>query len=134
MSVKARPPSVFFDKAHELSANFVQGLEVVKQLLQQSTTPHRFVLGCRDTTATESAYEAIKYDDKKHSVSILPLNLSNLKSVKSFAHESLQQVGSNKLDYVLLNAGMSKDANELGPNGSQWCEPLVVNHLCEFRW
>lgn len=62
---------------------------------------------------------------------MLPLELSNLKAVKSFAQQTLEKLGQEKLDYLLLNAGMAKGAQGPGPHGSKWCEPYVVNHLCE---
>lgn len=108
-----------------------QGFEVIKQLLggQQS---YRFILGCRDANGVKTAFESLKYDQSKHSVETIPLNLSDLRTVRSFASEALSQLQGTKLDYVLLNAGMTKAATEPGVNGSKWCESYVVNHLCAY--
>lgn len=65
-------------------------------------------------------------------MSVLPLELSDLKGVKSFAEQTLEKLGKDKIDYLLLNAGISKGAQEPGPNGSKWCESYIVNHICEL--
>lgn len=108
----------------------VQGFELVKQLLNQSQ-PYKFILGARDTEGTARAFTDLQYDSTKHSLTVLPLELSNLKNVKSFAQLALEQLGKDKLDYVLFNAAMNKPATEAGPHGSKWCEAYVVNHLCK---
>ena len=66
-------------------------------------------------------------------MTLLPLDLSSLKTAKSFAQQAVDKLGaSDKLDYLLLNAGMMQDSTKKpGPNGSRWCEAYVVNHLCE---
>jgi NAD(P)-dependent dehydrogenase (short-subunit alcohol dehydrogenase family) len=102
----------------------------VKQLLQQSQ-PYNFILGARDVRSTRAAYDELKVDEKKHSISLLPLDLSNLSNVKSFAQQTLEKLGQGKVDVLFLNAGMGKAANEPGPYGSKWCESHVVNHLCK---
>lgn len=109
----------------------VQGFELVKQLLTQAE-PYKFILGARDTETTKKAFDELKFDSDKHSLTVLPLELSNLKTVKSFAQQTLEKLGQNKLDYYLMNAGVAKGAQGPGPHGSKWCEPYVVNHLCEF--
>ncbi|KAI3341561.1 hypothetical protein F4824DRAFT_515106 [Ustulina deusta] len=106
------------------------GFEAVKQLLQQKQ-PYRCILGARDPRATQAAYDGLIYDSTKHSVSILPLELTDLRGVKSFAQQALDKLGENDLDTLFLNAGMNKPATEPGPNGSKWCEPLVVNHFSQ---
>ncbi|KAI0556030.1 hypothetical protein F4679DRAFT_520788 [Xylaria curta] len=106
------------------------GFEAVKQLLQQ-TQPYRFILGARDPKATQAAYDNLKYDAAVHSVSILPLELADLKAVKSFAQQTLDKLGSHELDVLLLNAALNKPATGPGPNGSKWCEAFVVNHLSQ---
>lgn len=102
----------------------------MKQLLAQPE-PYKFILGARDTERTKKAYDELKFDSAKHSLTVLPLELSNLKGVKSFAQQTLDKLGQEKLDYLLLNAGMAKGAEGPGPHGSKWCEAYVVNHLCK---
>ncbi|KAG8166124.1 hypothetical protein KVR01_004676 [Diaporthe batatas] len=106
------------------------GFELVKQLLAKPE-PYRFILGARDTERTKEAYDDLKFDSTTHSLMILPLELSNLKTVKSFAHQALEKLGRDRLDYLMLNAGMAKGASGPGPHGSKWCEPYVVNHLSQ---
>ncbi|VUC37916.1 unnamed protein product, partial [Clonostachys rosea] len=106
------------------------GFEVIKQLLEQ-TQPYKVIVGARNLKRTQDAFDALKYDRALHSLSVLPLELNNLKTVKSFAAESLTQVSSNKIDYLFLCAGISEGADKPGPHGSKWCEPYIVNHLSQ---
>jgi NADP-dependent 3-hydroxy acid dehydrogenase YdfG len=107
----------------------VQGFEAIKQLLEQ-TQPYHFILGCRNTQRTQEAYDALKYDSKTHSLTLFPLELSDLKSVRNFAQQTLDKLGNDKVDILFRNAGLFKDAKGPGVNGSKWCEPYIVNHLC----
>ncbi|KAJ7653752.1 hypothetical protein B0H17DRAFT_1267890 [Mycena rosella] len=106
------------------------GFEVVKQLLQQ-TQPYNFILGVRDATLSKAAYDALQYDAGTHSVTILPLELSDLRGVRSFAQQALEKLGEEKLDYLMLNAAISKGVAPVGPHGSKWCEAYIVNHLSQ---
>ncbi|KAM0345937.1 hypothetical protein ACHAPU_005990 [Fusarium lateritium] len=107
------------------------GLEAVKQLLEQSQ-PYRVLLGARNTQRAQKAYDELKYDQSSSKVTILPLELNDLKSVKSFAEQVLENLDRTKVDYLLLNAGLGgTGADGPGPNGSKWCEPHVVNHLSQ---
>lgn len=107
-----------------------KGFELVKQLLAKPE-PYRFILGARDTEGTKKAFDDLRFDSTTHSLTVLPLELSNLKAVRSFAHQTLEKLGRDRLDYLMLNAGMAKAATGPGPQGSKWCEAYVVNHLCE---
>ncbi|KAI0127423.1 hypothetical protein BJ170DRAFT_683266 [Xylariales sp. AK1849] len=106
------------------------GFEAVKQLLEQ-TQPYKFILGARDIRRTQAAFDALKFDARKHSVSVLPLELSDLRGVKTFAQQTLDKLGQDKLDFLFLNAGMSNSAIGPGPHGSKWCDSHVVNHLSQ---
>jgi hypothetical protein len=64
-------------------------------------------------------------------VTVLPLELSDLKTVKTFSQQVLDKIGGEKIDYLLLNAAISESAEKPAPKGWRWCEPLVVNHFCE---
>lgn len=101
----------------------------MKQLLAQ-TEPYKFIIGARDTATSKKAFDDLKYDSAKHSLTLLPLELANLNGVKSFAQQTLEKLGNDKVDYLLLNAGMVKDSNS-PVQGSKWCEPYIVNHLCK---
>ncbi|KAJ4420320.1 hypothetical protein N0V82_004419 [Gnomoniopsis sp. IMI 355080] len=105
------------------------GFELVKQLLAQ-TEPYRFIIGARDTATSKKAFDELKYDSAKHSLTLLPLELANLKGVGSFAQQTLEKLGNDKIDYLFLNAGMVKDSNS-AVQGSKWCEPFIVNHLSQ---
>jgi NAD(P)-dependent dehydrogenase (short-subunit alcohol dehydrogenase family) len=107
-----------------------QGFEVVKQLLGQ-TQPYKIILGARDTKTAQAAFDELKYDNSTHSLAILPVELSNLKTVKSFAQQTLDNLGQGPIDYLVLNAAMARKADDRpGPHGSQWSDSYVVNHLC----
>jgi NADP-dependent 3-hydroxy acid dehydrogenase YdfG len=107
------------------------GFELIKQLLTQSQ-PHKIILGARNTNDVEVAYNNIEFDKTKHSLSIFPLDLSDLKGTKIFAEQTLQNLGNGRVDCLLLNAGMIKSAEEPESWKSKWSEQYVVNHLCEY--
>jgi hypothetical protein len=44
----------------------------------------------------------------------------------------LDKLGKDKIDYLMVNAAISNGSDKPGPNGSKWCEALIVNHYCEF--
>ena len=119
-------PSPLYDRPNPS----FQGLEAIRQLLTQ-TQPYRIILGARDVTRTQKAYDALDYVRSNHSVSILPLDLANLQEVKLFATQVLAELGTAKVDYLLLNAAISNPSEEKNRFGSQWCESYVVNHLGE---
>ncbi|CAH0058479.1 unnamed protein product [Clonostachys solani] len=106
------------------------GFEAIKQLLQQAQ-PYKVILGARNTEATENAYSSLSFDRSKHSLSVLPLELNNLKDVKSFARQALEKLGNDDIDYLLLNAAISDPAQGPGPHGSKWSEILIVNHTSQ---
>ncbi|KAJ7657354.1 hypothetical protein DFH06DRAFT_1131852 [Mycena polygramma] len=106
------------------------GFEAIKQLLHQQQ-PYRFFLGARDVAKTQAAYNALKFDESQHSVDVLPLQLSDLKSVKTFSQDVLKRVESGHIDYLLLNAAQSNGAGSKDPPGPKWCESYIVNHLSQ---
>ncbi|KAM0646130.1 hypothetical protein ACHAO3_009083 [Verticillium nonalfalfae] len=106
------------------------GFEAIKQLLQQ-TQPYRVILGARNAEGAQKAFGDLKFDESKHNVTVLPLELADLKGVKTFAQQTLETLGQQKVDYVLLNAAISNSAEEPGPHGSKWCESYIVNHLSQ---
>lgn len=56
-----------------------------------------------------------------------------MQTVKSFAQQTLEKLGQDPVDYLLLNAAIARNADDRpGPNGSQWCDSYIINHLCEF--
>ncbi|KAK0615640.1 hypothetical protein B0T17DRAFT_538678 [Bombardia bombarda] len=107
------------------------GFEVIKQLLGQ-TQPYKFILGARDVPRTRAAYANLEFDSAKHSLTVLPLELSDLADTKTFAQQALENLGPSALDYLLLNAAVMNDAKKPGPHGSKWCESYIVNHLSQY--
>lgn len=103
----------------------------MRLLLQQSQQPYKVLLGARDTKTAISAIDAIDYDKSASAVTVLPLELSNLNTVKAFSSKVLEILGQDKLDYLYMNAGLAKDATQPAPNGSKFCETLTVNHTGE---
>ncbi|KAI2620187.1 NAD(P)-binding protein [Hypomontagnella submonticulosa] len=106
------------------------GFELVKQLLEQ-TQPYKFILGARNPATAQAAFDGLKYDSNKHSLTIFPLELSNLKTVKTFSQQTLEKLGQDKIDYLMLNAAISNNADAPGPYGSKWSEAYIVNHLSQ---
>jgi len=106
----------------------MKGFETVKQMLGHAQA-YKFILGARDTKTTQAAYDELKYD-KKHHLTILPLELSDLNSVKAFGNNALSALAEEKLDYLFMNAGAASGNTSPGLRGSKWCGAYIVNHLC----
>ncbi|KAK4466571.1 WW domain-containing oxidoreductase [Cladorrhinum samala] len=107
------------------------GFELVRQLLTQQSQAYNFILGARDIPRTQAAYDAIKFDSAKHRVTILPLELADLEITKTFAQQALQSLGQDRVDCLLLNAGMGVGVDKPGRHGSKWCENYIVNYLSQ---
>lgn len=105
---------------------------MIKQLLEKSE-PYNFILGVRDISRTQAAFDELKYDTSKHTISLLPVDLTDLRSVRLFAQQALTKLGPKKLDLLFLCAGMAASAEGPGPHGSQWCASYIVNHLCKLQ-
>ncbi|KAJ7699726.1 hypothetical protein B0H16DRAFT_1749313 [Mycena metata] len=81
---------------------------------------------------TQAAYNSLKFDANSHTVDVLPLELSDLKAVRTFAHQVLGSLGSGeKIDYLMLNAARTHLATAPGPNGSIWSGTYIVNRLSQ---
>ncbi|KAL6875079.1 hypothetical protein J3F83DRAFT_771362 [Trichoderma novae-zelandiae] len=107
------------------------GFEAIKQLLLQQTQPYKVILGARNTQSTTAAFDALGYDRSGHAVTVLPLELSDVRTVKAFSQQVLEKIGGGRIDYLLLNAAISDGAEKPGPHGWRWCEALVVNHFSQ---
>ncbi|PFH57868.1 hypothetical protein XA68_14462 [Ophiocordyceps unilateralis] len=103
------------------------GFEAIKQLLAQPQ-PYRVILGARRVEDTNSAINALGHD---RSVTVLPLDLADLGQVKTFARQALDAIGKDPIDYLLLNAGIIKSADEKAPFKYKWCEAAIVNHFSQ---
>ncbi|KAG6282448.1 hypothetical protein E4U48_004170 [Claviceps purpurea] len=108
----------------------VKGFEVLQQLLARRR-PYRIIFDARNTEAAVQAIEKLDYDRTFHTVVVLSLDLCDLSKVKTFARQAQETVGQDKIDYLLLNAGMMKAVVEKQPYTSKWCESALVNHFCE---
>ncbi|KAH6605767.1 hypothetical protein Trco_004920 [Trichoderma cornu-damae] len=107
------------------------GFEAIKQLLLQQSQPYKVILGARNTQSAIAAYDALGYECSGHAVTVLPLELSDVRTVKAFSQQVLERVGGEEIDYLLLNAAIAEGADKPGPKGWRWCEPLVVNHFSQ---
>ncbi|KAK0709917.1 hypothetical protein B0T26DRAFT_428650 [Lasiosphaeria miniovina] len=107
------------------------GFEAIKTLLGQAQ-PYKFILGARNVGTTEAAYSKLGFDSTRHTLTVLPLELSDLRTAKTFAQQTLEHLGHDKLDYLLLNAATTSVGADPSPHGpAKWCEAYVVNHLSQ---
>ncbi|KAK4451530.1 NAD(P)-binding protein [Podospora aff. communis PSN243] len=97
------------------------GFELARQFLVQPSQPYKLILGARDVPRTQAA-TALK---------VLPLELSDFRSTKTFAHLTLEELGGGGVDYLLLNAAVSDGSETPGSHGSKWSKAFVVNHLAQ---
>jgi NAD(P)-dependent dehydrogenase (short-subunit alcohol dehydrogenase family) len=89
------------------------------------------ILGVRDTAKVQATLDAFQYNKDNHKFTLFPLDLAKMQNVKTFADRALEKLGSNgKIDYLLLNAAVSKNAEEKGFH-SKWNEQYIVNHLSQ---
>ncbi|CAI4212369.1 unnamed protein product [Parascedosporium putredinis] len=117
--------------AHVFAELVCIGFEAIKHLVTQTKQPYKVLLGARNAEAAKSAYDAVDFDKTKHSISVLPLELSDLKSVKTFAAQALEALGGESLDYLLLNAALGPGGESSKPTGSKWREIQVVNAISQ---
>ena len=90
-------------------------------------------MGARNVAKANEDLSQVSYNKADgNSASVLPIELSNLNTVKAFATETLAKLGEKKIDYLLLNAGIGGTPSSAGPYGASWIEPLIVNHVCEY--
>lgn len=89
------------------------------------------ILGVRDVPRTQKFYDKLGFDTAKHTLTLLPLDLSDLKGTQTFVRLALERLNQDKIDYLLLNAAISDGSEKPGPHGSKWSEPFIVNHLAQ---
>src|SRR5688500_3383470 len=77
------------------------GLEAARMLARRGA---RLVLGCRNAEKTETALAALRASVPDAAVEALPLDLSDLGSVRAFAARFLE--GHAQLDLLVNNAGV----------------------------
>ncbi|KAF7299774.1 hypothetical protein HMN09_00983300 [Mycena chlorophos] len=110
------------------------GLEAIKQLLGKlpplslDIDFSTVVLGVRDTAATEAAFASAEVATPVPT--LLPLQLNDVSSVKSFAAETLAILGEAPLDYLFLNAASGYTVDHKSKYG-EWCEQYIVNVISQ---
>ncbi|KAM3511872.1 hypothetical protein MY11210_004490 [Beauveria gryllotalpidicola] len=105
------------------------GFEVLKQLLQ-APQPYRVVLGARNPSGMQLSLRDVVFESA-NKIEVLPLDLADLKGTRMFAEATMDAIGDAKVDYLLLNAAITKPA-VVNPRGYRWCESAVVNHVAQF--
>ncbi|KAK8109179.1 hypothetical protein PG984_014980 [Apiospora sp. TS-2023a] len=109
------------------------GFEVVKQLITrgQYGTAYTVIIGARDVGCTLAAYGTVTYENRKHRLHVLSVDLNNLGSVQEFAKKAMEAIPEgSSLDWLFLNAGMQAKAGSSSCN-SKWCDTQVVNSLSQ---
>lgn len=107
---------------------------MVKQLLSQVEQPYKFILGARDTAKARTDFESLGFDTARHSLTILPLQLTDLAGVRAFAKKALEDLdrsGDGRLDYLVLNAAAAFPANTGDSSRSKWCDTYIINYLSQ---
>ncbi|KAF7314698.1 hypothetical protein MKEN_00943700 [Mycena kentingensis (nom. inval.)] len=110
------------------------GFEAMKQLLTKQPTlspaidVSTAILGVRNTTTAVSAFSDAGVTSP--APTIFPLELSDLSSVQAFASRTLDILGSQSLDYLLLNAANTYPTDIKSKYGD-WCEQYIVNHISQ---
>ncbi|KAL8341663.1 hypothetical protein RB598_003546 [Gaeumannomyces tritici] len=110
------------------------GFEMVKQLLSQVDQPYRLILGARDTAKARTDFDSLGFDAARHSLTVLPLELTDLAGVRTFAKKALEDLGRSddgRLDYLVLNAAAAFPAETGDPNRSKWCDAYTINYLSQ---
>ncbi|UKZ76550.1 hypothetical protein TrVFT333_004257 [Trichoderma virens FT-333] len=105
------------------------GFEAIKQLLLQQKQPYKVILGARNTQSTIAAFDALAYDRSGHAVTVLPLELSDVRTVKTFSQQALEKIGGDKIDYLLLNAAITDGAEKPGPKAQHYLTHLLREKL-----
>ncbi|KAF7314690.1 hypothetical protein MKEN_00942900 [Mycena kentingensis (nom. inval.)] len=110
------------------------GFEAIKQLLTKQPTlspaidVSTAILGVRNAAAAASAFSDAAVTSP--APTFLPLELSDLSSVQAFASKTLDILGSQSLDYLLLNAAHTYPADVKSKYGD-WCDQYIVNHISQ---
>ncbi|KAL8377254.1 hypothetical protein RB595_008098 [Gaeumannomyces hyphopodioides] len=110
------------------------GFEMVKQLLSQVDQPYRLILGARDTAKARTDLDSLGFDAARHSLTVLPLELTDLAGVRTFAKKALEDLGRSgdgRLDYLVLNAGAAFPADKGDSSRSKWCDTYIINYLSQ---
>ena len=106
-------------------ANSGLGLETARELARAGA---HVVLGCRDPSRAEAAFDSIRDGNPRSSVTGLLLDLASLQSVRGFADAFRQ--GHDRLDVLVNNAGVM--VAPYGTTDDGFEVHLGTNHLGHF--
>ena len=107
-------------------ANSGVGFQAARELARQGA---RVMLGVRDATKGEVARNRILAEQPQAQVSIVPLDMASLASIRNFAGEFVASGG--QLDVLVNNAGvMAMPKREQTPDGFE--RQFGTNHLGHF--
>jgi NAD(P)-dependent dehydrogenase (short-subunit alcohol dehydrogenase family) len=107
-------------------ANSGMGKETARELARMGAT---VILACRSTARGEAARREIMETTGSRSVSVMPVDLSSLASVRAFAHAFDQQYP--KLDVLVNNAAASLPTREITGEGFErhWATNVLGPYL-----
>ena len=106
-------------------ANDGIGLETARRL---AALRGNLVLACRNVEKGQAAVDLLKEETGNQSIELLPMDLSDLESVRAAAIEFLAE--HPKLDVLINNAGAYTDQLQMTAQGYEW--QFGVNHLGHF--
>jgi len=106
-------------------ANSGIGLETSRQLIKQNAT---VILACRNESRANVAIDDINTTEDKSRTVFMPLELSDLNSVRSFATMFLEKY--DRLDILVANAGVMACPYETTKDGFEF--QFGCNHLAHF--
>ncbi|EUC71533.1 MAG: short-chain dehydrogenase [Alcanivorax borkumensis] len=121
----AHIPDLFGKTIVVTGANSGIGLEAVKLFVANGA---EVIMACRNTAKAEAAAEQVKILTPQASLTVLPLDLADLESVKTFVATLKQRI--NKLDVLLNNAGVMAPPLQRTKEGFEM--QFGTNHLGHF--
>ncbi|KAK6858761.1 hypothetical protein PG995_005325 [Apiospora arundinis] len=73
------------------------GFEVVKQLVtaHQYGKAYTVIIGARDVDRTTAAYGQVMYENRRHRIKVLSVELANLASVQEFAKKAMAAISKD---------------------------------------
>jgi NAD(P)-dependent dehydrogenase (short-subunit alcohol dehydrogenase family) len=106
------------------------GLELIRQIIAQPT-PWSITLAARSPSSVTAALSSAPKTDPATHVSIVPIDLRDLATVRTFAASTLSDLGDAKLDYLLLNAGAIGGERPSSEIKNKYSDGMTVNHISQ---
>lgn len=104
------------------------GLETVRELAKRNAT---VIVGSRSVVKAEAAVQSLESQSgQKLKIQIIPLDLADLASVKSFVQKVQAFLDGRKLDVLINNAGIMVDEFQTSKQGHEI--HFATNHLGHF--